>query len=155
MQSKLYTYQQVASTSSSPLEQIVMLYDGAIKFLMQAAEDIKKKDILAKAEHIDRALAIVNYLRDILDNEARRRGGRAARPGLRTCQPGHPARQRHPRRVLPGRAAQLAARAALGLATDRHAPEGDRAGRRLLPRGRRDAAAAGAERAAADQGLGA
>jgi len=64
--SPIYSYQQVASTTSK-LEQIVMLYDGAIKFLLQMANDIRQKDMLAKTEHVDRALAIIDYLRAILD----------------------------------------------------------------------------------------
>src|SRR5581483_1456430 len=44
-----------------------MLYDGAIKFLLQMANDIRQKDMLAKTEHVDRALAIIDYLRAILD----------------------------------------------------------------------------------------
>ncbi|HZS49153.1 MAG TPA: flagellar export chaperone FliS [Blastocatellia bacterium] len=66
MGSPIYSYQQVASTTSK-LEQIVMLYDGAIKFLLQMANDIRQKDMLAKTEHVDRALAIIDYLRAILD----------------------------------------------------------------------------------------
>jgi len=64
--SPIYSYQQVASTTSK-LEQIVMLYDGAIKFLLLSVDDIKRKDMVAKAEHVDRSLAIVDYLRSILD----------------------------------------------------------------------------------------
>lgn len=66
MASPIHSYQQVAS-STSKLEQIVMLYDGAIKFLLLATNDIKSKDMVAKAEHVDRSLAIIDYLRGILD----------------------------------------------------------------------------------------
>ena len=73
--SPIYSYQQVASTTSK-LEQIVMLYDGTIKFLLLSADDIRRRDMVAKAEHIDRSLAIIDYLRSILDmNE----GGEVAR----------------------------------------------------------------------------
>jgi flagellar protein FliS len=64
--SPIYSYQQVASTTSK-LEQIVMLYDGAIKFLLLSIDDIKHKDMVAKGEHVDRSLAIIDYLRGILD----------------------------------------------------------------------------------------
>ncbi len=75
MGSPIYSYQQVASTTSK-LEQIVMLYDGAIKFLLLSVDDIKRKDMVAKAEHIDRSLAIMDYLRSILDMTE---GGEVAR----------------------------------------------------------------------------
>lgn len=75
MPNRLFSYQQVASATSSRFDQIVQLYDGAIKFLMLAADDIKRKDAAAKAEHINRALAIVDYLRAILDLE---KGGEVA-----------------------------------------------------------------------------
>lgn len=75
MPNKLYSYQQVASATSSRFDQIVQLYDGAIKFLMLAAGDIKKKDAASKAAHINRGLAIVDYLRAVLDLE---KGGEVA-----------------------------------------------------------------------------
>ncbi|MEW6733442.1 MAG: flagellar export chaperone FliS [Acidobacteriota bacterium] len=60
-------YNKVSNLETNRLQQIVMLYDGAIKFLRLAATDIEAKDINAKAEHIDRALDILNYLQSILD----------------------------------------------------------------------------------------
>jgi flagellar protein FliS len=65
-------YGRVANAETNPLQQIVMLYDGAIKFLRLAAADIESGDMIAKAEHTNRALDIVNYLQSILDFE---RGG--------------------------------------------------------------------------------
>lgn len=63
----LSTYGKIANTESNPLKQVVMLYDGAIKFLNLSAVDIENKDFIAKAEHSNRALDIINYLRSILD----------------------------------------------------------------------------------------
>jgi flagellar protein FliS len=57
----------MANTESNPLKQIVLLYDGAIKFLNLTADDIEKKDFIAKAEHSNRALDIIGYLQSILD----------------------------------------------------------------------------------------
>ena len=57
----------MANSESDPLQQIVMLYDGAIKFLRLASADIESRDIPAKAEHVNRALDILNYLQNILD----------------------------------------------------------------------------------------
>lgn len=63
----LASYGKIANTETDPLKQIVMLYDGAIKFLNLSAADIEAKDYAAKAEHSNRALDIVNYLQSILD----------------------------------------------------------------------------------------
>ncbi len=61
------SYGKVANFETDPLKQIVMLYDGAIKFLYQSAADIDAADFAAKAEHSNRALDIVNYLQGVLD----------------------------------------------------------------------------------------
>jgi flagellar protein FliS len=71
----LASYGRIANIETNPLTQIVMLYDGAIKFLTQAAQDIENKDLVAKAEHSNRALDIIHYLQTILDFE---RGGAVA-----------------------------------------------------------------------------
>ena len=68
-------YGKVANAEHNPLQQIVMLYDGAMKFLRLAASDIESNDLRAKAEHSNRALDIVHYLQSILDFE---RGGEVA-----------------------------------------------------------------------------
>ena len=54
---------------ANPLQQIVLLYNGAIKFLRLAAADIEAKDMVAKAEHTRRALDVILHLRSILDFE--------------------------------------------------------------------------------------
>jgi flagellar protein FliS len=69
------SYGRMANSDSDPLQQIVMLYDGAIKFLRLAAADIEARDIPKKAEHVNRALDIINYLQGILDFE---QGGNVA-----------------------------------------------------------------------------
>jgi flagellar protein FliS len=71
----LSAYGKVANSETNPLRQIVMLYDGAIKFLRLAAADIEAGDLMAKAEHSNRALDIISYLQSILDFE---RGGEVA-----------------------------------------------------------------------------
>jgi flagellar secretion chaperone FliS len=68
-------YGRVANAETDPIQQIVMLYDGAIKFLRLAAIDIESGDLAAKAEHTNRALDIISYLQSILDFE---RGGEVA-----------------------------------------------------------------------------
>src|SRR5450432_3850827 len=73
--SALSSYGRVANSENDPLQQIVMLYDGAIKFLRLAATNIETKEIAKKAEHVNRALDILNYLQGILDFE---QGGNVA-----------------------------------------------------------------------------
>jgi len=65
----LSSYGRMANSNNDPMQQIVMLYDGAIKFLRLAAADIEAKDIPQKAEHTNRALDIITYLQGILDFE--------------------------------------------------------------------------------------
>lgn len=71
----LASYGKVANTETNPIKQIVMLYDGAIKFLNMSAADIEAEDFVAKGEHSNRALDIINYLQSILDFE---KGGSVA-----------------------------------------------------------------------------
>ncbi len=65
----LASYGRIANTESNPLKQIVMLYDGAIKFLNLTAADIEAADFVAKGEHSNRALDIINYLQSTLNFE--------------------------------------------------------------------------------------
>lgn len=71
----LASYGRIANTETNPLRQIVMLYDGAIKFLNLTAADIENGDLIAKAEHSNRAFDIIHYLQSILDHN---RGGESA-----------------------------------------------------------------------------
>lgn len=66
----LASYGRIANTETDPLKQIVMLYDGAIKFLNLTAADIEAGDYEAKGEHSNRALDIISYLQSILNFEA-------------------------------------------------------------------------------------
>jgi flagellar protein FliS len=68
-------YQQSAVETASPTELVVMLYDGALKFIGLARAAIERRDIPARSEAISRALAIVGHLRTTLDVE---RGGDVA-----------------------------------------------------------------------------
>lgn len=60
-------YQQVAVQSRSPLELVVMLYDGALRFMTAAREAIERGDLVAKRDAVSRALAIVSELRSTLN----------------------------------------------------------------------------------------
>jgi flagellar protein FliS len=62
-------YQKVDAQSRSPLELVVMLYDGAIRFLGEAQEAHERSDQWARATAVSKALAIVGELRSTLNLE--------------------------------------------------------------------------------------
>ena len=67
VQRGLSTYRQTQVQSRTPLELVVMLYDGALKFLHQAREAIERGDIAARRDASSRALAIINELQSTLN----------------------------------------------------------------------------------------
>ncbi|MDE3153962.1 MAG: flagellar export chaperone FliS [Acidobacteriota bacterium] len=60
-------YQQTQVQSCSPLEQVVLLYDGAIRFLTAAREAMDRHDLQARHRGISNALGVVNYLQSTLN----------------------------------------------------------------------------------------
>ena len=64
-------YQQTAVQTSSPTKLVVMLYEGAIRFLRQSIEAIGAKDFDRKRQSVDRAMAVIQHLQSTLD----KRGG--------------------------------------------------------------------------------
>src|SRR5205807_8353146 len=62
-------YKETSVVTASPTKLVVMLYEGAIRFLTRAAKDIRERDLVSKSESINRALAIVQHLRLTLDME--------------------------------------------------------------------------------------
>ncbi len=64
-----HAYQVVDAQSSSPLELVVMLYDGAIRFLKQAKDAHERGDLRGCSASISRVLAIVSELQSTLDVE--------------------------------------------------------------------------------------
>ena len=64
-------YQEVAVQTSSPTKLVVMLYEGAIRFLNQSIAAIEAKDFDRKRQSIDRSIAVVQHLQSTLD----KRGG--------------------------------------------------------------------------------
>jgi flagellar secretion chaperone FliS len=68
-------YRRVESESRSPLELVVMLYDGALRFLGDAADAAGRGDLRARAHAISRVLAIIGELQNTLDVE---KGGAVA-----------------------------------------------------------------------------
>lgn len=70
-------YREQAINLSRPEEVVLMLYDGAIRFLNSAViEYEEKKDIKGKAKSIEKAVAIIDHLQSCLDMEA---GGEIAK----------------------------------------------------------------------------
>jgi flagellar protein FliS len=68
-------YRNTQVKSSTPLELVVLLYDGALRSMTAAHEAMVKKDIRARQAAINRAQAIVAELQNTLDLE---RGGAVA-----------------------------------------------------------------------------
>jgi flagellar protein FliS len=60
-------YRRTAVQSSSPLGLVVMLYDGAIRFVLEARDAIARKDVSARTNAVSRALAIVAELQNTLN----------------------------------------------------------------------------------------
>lgn len=71
----LATYQEVTVTSRSPLELVVMLYDGLLAALRHAHDAMGRKDLFGKRNGLHKALVIVEHLQGTLDMEG---GGEAA-----------------------------------------------------------------------------
>jgi flagellar secretion chaperone FliS len=63
-------YQDTAITTQTRGRLIVLLYEGAIKFLKIAITEIEAGNWEAKGCHINRAIDIINELNTILDMEA-------------------------------------------------------------------------------------
>ncbi len=64
------TYQDNAVSTQSQGRLIVMLYDGAIKFMKLAIIEMEKENYEAKGRYINKALNIINELNVVLDMDA-------------------------------------------------------------------------------------
>lgn len=60
-------YYQTHVQSRSPLELVVMLYDAALRFMTEAREAMRRRDMVAKRGAISRALAVVAELQNTLN----------------------------------------------------------------------------------------
>jgi len=74
-------YRQTAIETATPTRLVVMLYDGAIRFLSSALPEMHARRYDAQTRLIGRAQAIIAHLRDILDFA---QGGAVAHD-LETC----------------------------------------------------------------------
>lgn len=63
-------YQDSAVTTQRKGRLIVLLYDGAIKFMKLAIKEVEAKNYEAKGRYIHKALDIINELNAILDMNA-------------------------------------------------------------------------------------
>jgi flagellar protein FliS len=63
------TYHQTAIGTQSKGRLIVMLYDGAIKFMKLAIRELEAGNHAAKGQYINRAQDIINELNAVLDME--------------------------------------------------------------------------------------
>ena len=73
--SGITAYQDNAVTTQSKGRLIVMLYDGAIRFLRLAIKEIENNSYEAKGRYINKAIDILNELNVVLDMDA---GGEVA-----------------------------------------------------------------------------
>lgn len=63
-------YLQTQVQSRTPVELVVMLYDGALKFLGQASDAMAAGDLVAKRHALSRGVAIVQELQNMLNMDA-------------------------------------------------------------------------------------
>ena len=68
--SGITAYQDNAVTTQSKGRLIVMLYDGAIRFLRLAIKEIENNNYEAKGRYINKAIDILNELNVVLDMDA-------------------------------------------------------------------------------------
>jgi flagellar protein FliS len=64
------TYQDTAISTQTRGRLVVLLYDGAVKFLRLALQALEDGDWARKGEYINRATAILNELDSCLDLDA-------------------------------------------------------------------------------------
>jgi flagellar protein FliS len=64
------TYQDNTVTTQSKGRLIVMLYDGAIKFMRLAIKELEANNFEVKGNYINRAQDIINELNAVLDMDA-------------------------------------------------------------------------------------
>ncbi len=69
-------YEQTQVVTSSGVQVIVLLYDGAIQSIEIARREMQAKNVREKARHLGRAIAIIGELNSVLDYE---QGGDIAR----------------------------------------------------------------------------
>jgi flagellar secretion chaperone FliS len=61
------TYYQTQVQSQSPLELVVMLYDGALRFMRATIDATERQDLDAKRQAMSRTMAIISELQSSLN----------------------------------------------------------------------------------------
>jgi flagellar protein FliS len=69
-------YQKTQVTTAKPEKILLMLYEGAIKFVKIANQRMRAKDVAGKGTYISKTMAIISELMNTLDHEV---GGQLAR----------------------------------------------------------------------------
>ena len=62
-------YQHTSVQSSSPLELVVLLYDGALRHLVAARDATLRNDLMARREAFSKVMAIITELQSTLNIE--------------------------------------------------------------------------------------
>ena len=75
MNAAYQTYRQTQAQTAAPGELIVMLYRGAIRFVVSGIEGIEAQNVETSHNHLVRAQAVINELLESIDVE---RGGEVA-----------------------------------------------------------------------------
>jgi flagellar protein FliS len=73
--SSIDQYRKSSVSSASPLQLVVMLYDGALRFMEAGKHAMAKRDVFAQNENITKAQRILSELLSTLDLE---QGGEVA-----------------------------------------------------------------------------
>ena len=60
-------YRRVEAESRSPIELVVMLYDGALRFVADARDAHQQQDLVRRGRALSRAMAIVAELQNTLN----------------------------------------------------------------------------------------
>jgi flagellar protein FliS len=64
------SYRQIQIETASPLELVIKLYDGAVRFINQAKNGLETKDYTLTNESFRRAQEIIDELNDTLNMDA-------------------------------------------------------------------------------------
>lgn len=67
---KVGVYKDTTVNTQSKGRLIILLYEGAIKFMKLAVKELEAGNYLAKGQHINRAQDIINELNAVLDTDA-------------------------------------------------------------------------------------
>ena len=62
-------YEQTQVVTSSGVQLVVLLYDGAIQSIEMARREIQVNNVRERARHLGRAIAIIGELNSVLDHE--------------------------------------------------------------------------------------